>query len=62
MFFKEKKNHDFLSIKIEKLIDWNEPNGEGCIVSDRITKDGFKVDICIEKLRMKTAQIADGVF
>ena len=42
MFFKEKKNHDFLSIKIEKLIDWNEPNGEGCIVSDRITKDGFK--------------------
>ena len=29
MFFKEKKNHDFLSIKIEKLIDWNEPNGEG---------------------------------
>ena len=44
MFFKEKKNHDFLSIKIEKLIDWNEPNGEGCVVSDRITKEGFKVE------------------
>ncbi len=43
MFFKKKKNDDFLSIKIEKLIDWNEPNGEGCIVSDRITKEGFKV-------------------
>ena len=28
---------------IENLIDWNEPSGEGCIVSDRITKDGFKV-------------------
>lgn len=28
---------------IEKLIDWNEPNREGCIVSDRITKEGFKV-------------------
>ena len=27
MFFKRKKNNDFLSIKIEKLIDWNEPNG-----------------------------------
>ena len=43
MFFKKNKNNDFLSIKIEKLIDWNEPNGEGCIVSDRITKEGFKV-------------------
>lgn len=41
--FKKNKNNDFLSIKIEKLIDWNEPNGEGCIVSDRITKEGFKV-------------------
>ena len=39
MFFKKNKNNDFLSIKIEKLIDWNEPNGEGCIVSDRITKE-----------------------
>ena len=36
MFFKKNKNNDFLSIKIEKLIDWNEPNGEGCI-------EGFKV-------------------
>ena len=43
MLFKRKKNNDFLSIKIEKLIDWNEPNGEGCIVSDRITKEGYKV-------------------
>ena len=46
MFFKKNKNNDFLSIKIEKLIDWNEPNGEGCIVSDRITKEGFKVTCC----------------
>ena len=43
MFFERKKNNDFLSINIENLIDWNEPNGEGCIVSDRITKEGFKV-------------------
>lgn len=43
MFFERKKKNDFLSINIENLIDWNEPNGEGCIVSDRITKEGFKV-------------------
>ena len=28
MFFERKKNNDFLSINIENLIDWNEPNGE----------------------------------
>ena len=38
-----KKKADFIPVKAEKRIDWNEPNGEGCIVSDRITKDGFKV-------------------
>lgn len=43
LFDKLKKKDDFIKIKIEKLIEWNEPNGEGCIVSDRITKDGFKV-------------------
>lgn len=41
LFNKEKD--DFIKIKIEKLIDWNEPNGEGCMVSDKITKEGFKV-------------------
>ena len=40
--FKEEKN-DFIKIKVEKLIDWDEPNGEGCMASDKITKDGFKV-------------------
>ena len=38
-----KKKDDFIKIKVEKLIDWNEPNGEGCMVSDKITKEGFKV-------------------
>ena len=38
-----KKNDDFIKVKVEKLIDWNEPNGEGCMVSDKITKEGFKV-------------------
>ncbi len=37
------ENKDFIKIEVEKLIEWNEPNGEGCIVSDRITKEGFKV-------------------
>ena len=38
-----KKKDDFIKVKVEKLIDWNEPNGEGCIVSDKITKEGYKV-------------------
>ena len=39
----KKAKNDFIKIKIEKLIDWDEPNGEGCIVSNKITKDDFKV-------------------
>ncbi len=38
-----REKEDFIKIKVEKLIDWDEPNGEGCIVSDKITKEGFKV-------------------
>ena len=33
-----KKKDEFIKIKVENLIDWKEPNGEGCIVSDKITK------------------------
>ena len=36
------KGNDFIKIEVEKLIEWNEPNGEGCIVSDKITKYGLK--------------------
>lgn len=39
----KENNKKFIDIKIEKLIEWTEPNGEGCIVSDKITKEGFKV-------------------
>lgn len=35
-------SNDFIKIKNEKLIEWDEPNGEGCMVSDKITKEGFK--------------------
>ena len=40
--FKKKKS-EFLPVEIKQLIEWNEPNGEGCVVSDKITKEGFKV-------------------
>ncbi len=38
-----KTNKGFIKTKSENLIEWSEPNGEGCIVSDKITKEGFKV-------------------
>ena len=38
-----KKKDEFIKVEIQKLIEWNEPNGEGCLASDRITKGGFKV-------------------
>ena len=40
MEFNEK---GFIKIKVDNLIDWKEPNGEGCMVSDKITKEGWKV-------------------
>ena len=38
-----KLNDNFIDIEIKDLIEWHEPNGNGCIVSDKITKEGFKV-------------------
>ena len=38
-----KKKDEFIKVEIQKLIEWDEPNGEGCLASDRITKGGFKV-------------------
>lgn len=38
-----KDENGYIDIKVEHLIDWNEPNGEGCLVSDKITKEGYKV-------------------
>ena len=35
----KKKNEDgFLQVDVKPLIDWQEPNGAGCIVSDMISK------------------------
>lgn len=36
-------NDDFIKIDIKDLIKWDEPNGEGCIVSHKIIKEGWKV-------------------
>lgn len=38
-----KNKNNFIKIDIKNLIDWKEPNGEGCMASDKITKEGFKV-------------------
>ncbi|MDE6476113.1 MAG: DUF2185 domain-containing protein [Erysipelotrichaceae bacterium] len=45
---------DFIKIDVEDLIDWNEPNGEGCIVSDKITKEGYKVGYMVREKPMDT--------
>lgn len=36
-------NNDFIKINVKELIKWDEPNGEGCMASDKITKEGWKV-------------------
>ena len=46
--------NDFMKIKVENLIDWNEPNGVGCIVSDKITKEGYKVGYMIREKPIDT--------
>ncbi len=39
----QRDENGFIMVKVKPLIDWKEPNGEGCIVSDKITKEGWKV-------------------
>lgn len=46
-------NNNFIDIDEEKLIDWNEPNGECYTVSDKITKEGYKVGYMIRKQPVK---------
>ena len=33
----------FIKIEVKNLIDWKEANGEGCLASNKITKEGWKV-------------------
>lgn len=37
----KKNENGFIEIDIQKLLEWND--NEGCICSDKITKDGWKV-------------------
>ena len=39
----EYNENGFIKIDVKNLIDWNEETGDGCLVSNKITKDGFKV-------------------
>ena len=39
----ERTDNGFIKIDVKDLIDWHGGNGEGCIASDKVTKDGFKV-------------------
>ena len=41
---------------------WDGPNGNGCIVSDRITREGFKVGYSTGRRRRKGGPTAAGVF
>jgi len=43
LFDRFKKKEEFIRINVERLVEWDEPNGEGCFASDRITKQGYKV-------------------
>jgi len=45
LFDRLKKNNkdEFKKIDVKPVLTWNEPNGEGCIASDMITKEGWKV-------------------
>ena len=38
-----KKKDELTKTDIEELIKWDEPNGDGCFVSDKIAKEGYKV-------------------
>ena len=35
----EKNENGFIDIEVKQLLDWEE--NEGCIVSDKITKEGW---------------------
>ena len=44
LFNKVKKDENgYIQIDVKPLLDWNGKGPEGCIASDKITKDGWKV-------------------
>lgn len=45
----KRDSNGYIDVEVKPLITWDEPNGEGCIVSDRITRDGFKVGYMVRE-------------
>lgn len=43
----------FLNIEVKPLLTWDEPNGEGCVVTDKITKEGYKIGYCLREEPIK---------
>lgn len=44
LFKRTKKNKEgFIDLDVKPLLDWSGKGPEGCIASDKITKDGWKV-------------------
>ena len=54
------KEQGFIEIPIENLIEWDEPNGEGCVVSDKITKKATKSATCSAKSQQKGIRTVAG--
>ena len=54
---KNMENNDFITIKINKLVEWNEPNGEGCLVSDKITKEGYKIYLTADNSKQEIREM-----
>lgn len=44
-FFRRKKENKngYIQLEVKPLLDWSQKGPDGCIVSDKITKDGWKV-------------------
>jgi hypothetical protein len=49
-----KYKNGFIDIDVKDLVEWNEPNGEGCMVSDMITKEGWKVGYMVRDIPNET--------
>lgn len=43
MSFIKKDENEYIQLEIQPLLDWKGKGSDGCIVSDKITKDGWKV-------------------
>ena len=49
-------NNEFIlkAEDIKNLINWSEPSGDGCLASNKITKDGYKVGYMVRRVSNNT--------